>query len=258
MVRHARRRPGIHDLAVPDARYDQHADWYDAYYQGDDHPSSCTICTAISELDDGRPGLLVDIGCGSAAHRRPLLQAGRVVVGVDVSFALLAYAKRRLGAVAVGDACCLPLPSGCADAVNLTFVLSDVDDPGAVVREAAHILRRGGQLVLIGPHPCFNGPSFEGTADRGFVVHPTYLQSGWYQAAPGFGEGVRSRVGFHHRTLSQVLNDIIAAGLSISRVVEYGADPPFLLGIFAIRQAWGPPGNVDHTSGGRRRGQPGD
>jgi hypothetical protein len=58
--------------------------------------------------------------------------------------------------------------------------------------------------------------------------------------------------------LSQVLNDVIAAGLSISRVLEYGADPPFLIGIVATRRGWGIPGNLDHTSGGRRLGQPGD
>jgi SAM-dependent methyltransferase len=216
------------------------------------------MCAAISELDDRRPGLLVDVGCGSAAHRRPVLQPGRAVVGFDISFALLGYAKRRLGAVAVSDGCRLPLANGCADAVNLTFVLSDVDEPSAVLREAARILRPSGQLVLVGPHPCFNGPSFERTADGTYVVHPTYFRSGWSTTAPGFGQGVRSRVGFHHRTLSQVLNDVITAGLNVARVVEYGADPPFLLGVVATsergrRLVEGGPATVTETR--RRPGQ---
>ncbi len=242
---------------MPAALYDEHADWYDTYSRGDDHPANCLICAAIGELDDRRRGLLVDVGCGSAAHRRPLLQPERAVIGVDISFGLLGYAKRRLGAVAVGNGCCLPLADGCADAVNLTFVLSDVDDPSAVLSEAARILRPSGQLVLVGPHPCFNGPSFERAADGTYVVHPTYQRSGWYTAAPGFGEGVRSRVGFHHRTLSQLLDDVIGAGLTIARVVEYGADPPFLLGIVATRPAWAPVGTgpAAFTDTGRSPGQ---
>jgi hypothetical protein len=99
------------------------------------------------------------------------------------------------------------------------------------------VLRPSGLLVLAGPHPCFNGPSFERSPDGGLIVHPVYLQSGWYTDAPGFGDGIRRRVGFHHRTLSQLFNDLLTAGLSIRRVVEYGDDPPFVLGIAAVRDA---------------------
>ena len=70
---------------------------------------------------------------------------------------------------------------------------------------------------------------------RPVAVHPVYLQGGWHEDAPAFGDGVRRRVGSHHRTLSQVLNDLVAPSLLIRCVVEYVPDPPFILGISATR-----------------------
>jgi hypothetical protein len=40
------------------------------------------------------------------------------------------------------------------------------------------------------------------------------------------------------------LNDLIATGMTMARVGEYGADPPFLVGIAATRQV--------ETAGGLR------
>ncbi len=143
------------------ARYDEYASWYDERLQGERHPTDCVVCRAILDLDDGRSGVLIDVGCGGAAHRRALCRSGRVVFGFDISFEQVRIARQRLDAVVVGDGCRLPLPDGQVDAVNLTFVHTDVADPGALIGEAARILTPEGQLVLVGAHPCFNGPCFD-------------------------------------------------------------------------------------------------
>jgi SAM-dependent methyltransferase len=223
------------DDGVGGARYDEHAAWYDKRVQGEQHPTDCVVCAAILDLDDGRAGVLADIGCAGAAHRRALLRSGRAVVGFDISFEQVRIAHPRLDAAAVSDGCRLPLRDEQVDVVNLTFVHSDVPGPSALLREAVRVVTPSGQLILVGPHPCFNGPCFERSADGRFIVHPVYSQSGWYEDAPGFGDGVRRRVGFHHRTLSQLFNDLLVTGLTIRRVVEYGEDPPFILGISAVR-----------------------
>ncbi len=68
------------------ARYDEYASWYDERLQGERHPTDCVVCRAILDLDDGRSGVLIDVGCGGAAHRRALCRSGRVVFGFDISF----------------------------------------------------------------------------------------------------------------------------------------------------------------------------
>jgi SAM-dependent methyltransferase len=215
------------------ARYDEHAAWYDRWSQAD--PEDCVVCLAIADLDDGRAGVLADIGCGGVAHRQALLRSGRSLAGFDLSFEQLRFARQRLGAVAVGDARCLPLADCQVDVVNMTFVHTDVDDGRALFAEATRVLKPSGHLILVGPHPCFNGPCFERSSDGTFAVHPVYLQGGWHEEAPAFGDGVRRRVGSYHRTLSQVLNDLVAPSLLIRCVVEYVPDPPFILGISATR-----------------------
>lgn len=64
-------RPTVdQDDGVGGARYDEYASWYDDRLQGERHPTHCVVCRAILDLDDGRSGVLLDIGCGGAAHRR--------------------------------------------------------------------------------------------------------------------------------------------------------------------------------------------
>jgi ArsR family transcriptional regulator len=43
----------------------------------------------------------------------------------------------------------LPLPAGACDTLLLHQVLHYADDPGAVIAEAARVLRRGGRLLVV-------------------------------------------------------------------------------------------------------------
>jgi len=65
------------------ARYDEHAAWYDRWSQAEQHPEDCVVCLAIADLDDGRAGVLADIGCGGVAHRQALLRSGRSLAGPE-------------------------------------------------------------------------------------------------------------------------------------------------------------------------------
>jgi SAM-dependent methyltransferase len=96
-------------------------------------------------------GPVLEIGAGTGAIAKPLRdRLGRVVVGLDISAAMLAHAHRRLGPlVAVADAGALPVPDGAVGTVIASWVLHLVGDPGAVLAEVRRVLRPGGRLVVI-------------------------------------------------------------------------------------------------------------
>jgi SAM-dependent methyltransferase len=218
---------------VAGARYDEIADWYDAEVKGGAHPDQCFACEQVRRLDDGVSGLVVDLGCGTAAHHQALVGPGRTTIGIDISPALLRHAQPRLDAVVVGDATRAPVRTGVADLVVSIFVHTDVASPQNLFRAAHDLLRPGGTALFAGAHPCFNNP-FSGRDDDGrFVVHPGYLSTGYFTESPAWSDGIRSRVGMHHLPLGSYLNAVADSGLVVEQWDEGGPEPPTLIGFRA-------------------------
>jgi SAM-dependent methyltransferase len=104
-------------------------------------------------LDD-RPGPWLDLSCGPGAFVRALAAAapGALVVGLDISRAMLEVAEQRTkgytNAVLVrGDAHSLPFVDGAFGGVNNAGALHAYDDPELVFREIRRVLRPGGIYV---------------------------------------------------------------------------------------------------------------
>jgi SAM-dependent methyltransferase len=97
-------------------------------------------------------GPVLEIGIGTGAIALPLrdLLGASGVVGIDVSPAMLASAKDRLGAVvAVGDGECLPVRSRAIGTVVLVWMLHLAADPERVLGECRRILARQGRVVVV-------------------------------------------------------------------------------------------------------------
>lgn len=96
----------------------------------------------------------VATGTGAVAERLVLRYRCRVT-GIDQSDDMLAAARERLeeGGLAQrvtlmqGEAEHLPFPDASFDALTVTYLLRYVDDPGAVLRELARVVRPGGVLA---------------------------------------------------------------------------------------------------------------
>lgn len=86
---------------------------------------------------------MLDIGCGTGANLT-LAGAGVRTLGVDIHIEELAPGMLQ------GDAVSLPLRSRSVDVILALDVLEHVDD-GALLEEAARVLRRGGRLILTVP-----------------------------------------------------------------------------------------------------------
>jgi ubiquinone/menaquinone biosynthesis C-methylase UbiE len=102
---------------------------------------------------------VLDMGCGTGVAARAIARrpgfSGRVT-GIDLSSYLTATATRLAAEEGIadrvefraGDTRGLDLADGAFDAVVAHTLLSHVDDPLAVLREAARVVKRGGMIGL--------------------------------------------------------------------------------------------------------------
>lgn len=100
-------------------------------------------------------GRVLDVGCGRGHGTRMLAVRAREVVGVDVSPAHVADARRDHGDEAVfreGDMRQLPFEDGEFDAVVCFEALAQVADPEAAVDELRRVLRPRGLLLVSSPN----------------------------------------------------------------------------------------------------------
>jgi SAM-dependent methyltransferase len=104
-------------------------------------------------LDD-RPGPWLDLSCGPGAFARALAAAapGALVVGLDISRAMLEIASQRTGSytnvmLVRADAHALPFVDGAFGGVNNAGALHAYDDPELVFREIRRVLKPNGIYV---------------------------------------------------------------------------------------------------------------
>jgi SAM-dependent methyltransferase len=208
------------------ARYDGHADWYHDQFEGyASAPGSSGLL--LRELLGGRGGRWLDLACGTGLHFEALQASRREVVGLDLSTDQLRVASvHPVEPVPLvqGDATILPFAGATFDGVAAAYVHTDVDDIAPVFAEAARVLRPGGRLVYVGTHPCFVGHFVERRGDGRRILHDGYFDTGWRDASPFFGPGLRRRVGERHATLSELVNKLLASGLRLREVVEPHSD----------------------------------
>lgn len=114
-------------------------------------PSALLDRLAIGPRDD-----VADIGVGPGYFAVPAaaLTAG-IVYGVDVEARMLSYARERAEKngcdnfqALLGDATAIPLDDGAVDCALCAFVLHEVDDLTAALRELRRIMRAGGRLLV--------------------------------------------------------------------------------------------------------------
>jgi SAM-dependent methyltransferase len=98
---------------------------------------------------------VLDLGCGAGRFLAALAGAGAEPVGVEVSAAALARARRNapeaeLALVAPGEA--LPLDHRSVDVVWCSEVLEHVADTAGLLLEVRRVLRPGGRLLVTVPY----------------------------------------------------------------------------------------------------------
>lgn len=112
----------------------------------------------------GKPGPLLDLGCGTGPMLVGAARSYQPVVGVDIAFRWLVVATKRLEEAGVQAtlicACAeaLPFPDRSIDRVVSESTLEHARNQEAALREVARVLRRGGRVSLSTPNRWSIGP----------------------------------------------------------------------------------------------------
>jgi ubiquinone/menaquinone biosynthesis C-methylase UbiE len=213
---------------VAAARYDGHADWYDATFGflGAETGSGGLLGRLLGPADrDGQ--VCLDVGCGTGLHFRAAQGRGYTVIGVDLSADQLRVAATRSRRLVRADAGRLPLRDASVAAVAMTFVHTDVDDFPATIGEAARVLTPGGRLVYLGVHPAYVGAFADRTAEVG--TREVRVTGGYgderLRRDPSGRFPIRSRVGARNLTLATLLDAFLAQEtLRLTSVAEFDTD----------------------------------
>lgn len=132
--------------------YEAIADAYDATF-ADELEANEFDRAIVDSAIAGVPqrGLVLDVGCGPAQVCRRVVALGRTAIGLDLTPAMLAIARRvptlRL---TCGDACALPYRSGVASATVAWYSLHNLPRSlmPAAFSEMRRVLRPGGTALI--------------------------------------------------------------------------------------------------------------
>lgn len=111
---------------------------------------------ALSVLNDGRPGRVLEIGVGTGLSL-PHYEAGKQVTGIDLSPEMLARARERVAALGLShvealeemDARETTFADGSFDQVVSMYVLSVTPEPHRLLAEMRRLCKPGGDILIV-------------------------------------------------------------------------------------------------------------
>ena len=107
---------------------------------------------AVRRLAPAAGGEVLDVACGTGDMVVALQKQGARVTGVDLSEAMLALARRKVGAGATlrqGDAEALPFEEALFDAVTCAFGVRNFVHLEQGLEEMLRVLKPGGRMVIL-------------------------------------------------------------------------------------------------------------
>jgi SAM-dependent methyltransferase len=167
---------------------------------------------------------VLEVGCGAAQGARYLTSVGARVTAFDVSMGQLRQARVldersgvRVARLVQADAQALPFRDAAYDVVLSAFgAIPFVADSAGVMREVARVLRPGGRFVFSVTHPTrWAFPDDPGPA--GLTVRQSYFDRTPYVEVDESGTATYVE---HHRTLGDRVRELVAAGLTLTDLIE--------------------------------------
>ncbi|WP_449254778.1 class I SAM-dependent methyltransferase [Bosea sp. (in: a-proteobacteria)] len=210
---------------------------YDLYRDALNTPAFLAELPPVAGLDG------LDIGCGEGSNTRALAGRGARMTAVDIAPTFIRHARETEAAAPLGitylegDGTALPFADGGFDFATAFMSLMDMPRQDKALMEAARVLRPGGFLQFSILHPCFAPPyrkvlrEADGSiraieVGRYFDGVDGEIETFRFGAAPAAVKAAVEpfRVPRFHRTLSEWVAMIVAAGLAIEHMAEPHVD----------------------------------
>ncbi len=139
-------------MADQRVNYDEIAATYNRRFEHGQHAGTAAALKALS--DEVNAAQVLEVGCGTGRWLADL-EAGRQVVGLDLSVGMLRQAQVRNNRLHLvgGRAGRLPFPSQAFDLVYCVNALHHFEAPRQFIGEARRLLKPGGVLAVIGMDP---------------------------------------------------------------------------------------------------------
>ncbi|WP_247002372.1 class I SAM-dependent DNA methyltransferase [Halosolutus gelatinilyticus] len=201
------------DEPVAKAAYDELADTYADEVRTNPYNADLEFPATSSLVPDVDGKRVLDAGCGTGAYTEWLLDRGADVVGVDVSEAMLAHARERVGDRATFHRADLAAPLEFAetdafDGVVSALALGYVEEWRESFSEFARILEPGGFFVFSTGHP-FDQFPFGGDDGRANYFDVELAEKNWEVDVP-----------YYRRPVSAVVNPLLESGFRLERLLE--------------------------------------
>lgn len=208
----------LHPQKEPIAQdaYNQLAEAYAARIETKPHNAYYERPATLSLLPEVRGRRVLDAGCGPGVYAEILVAMGAEVVALDANPKMVALARARLGDQVQVIQASLEAPLDFLDAESFDVVLAPlvmdyIRDWRAAFGEFQRVLKPGGVLVFSIEHPMMKYFDHQAETNYFQVERVTYT---WR----GFGTPVQ--VPSYRRSLGDVFNPLIEAGLFLEKVLE--------------------------------------
>ena len=214
-------------MSKPQNIYDD-PDFFEGYKKLRDNPDSANNLEEKPSLFSLAPHLLgkavLDLGCGYGENCADFKARGASrVVGVDISEKMLSVATKENPEIEFirADMRDLSFLDGGFDVVFSSLAVHYIEDFSAFVQQVCQRLKAGGYFIFSQEHPLttapVNGPSWE-KDEQGNAKH--YRLTDYARGGKRTTRWIVDGVEKYHRTFSEIVNALCAAGFVIEAMLE--------------------------------------
>lgn len=216
-----------------DTSWGKVAGWYGEYLGSEDTFQTQVLLPNLLRIVAPAPKMrILDLACGQGFFARELAKLGAEVVGADIAPELVELARKAGGGPTYHVAPAHQLTfakNESFDLVLCVLALQNIEDLGAVYKEARRVLKPSGRLVMVINHPAFrvlrrSSWGWDETAGVQYRRIDGYLSAAkiFIDMHPGQAQrGASVKTISYHRSLQDFFKALTHAGFAVTRLEEW-------------------------------------